>query len=96
MTSPPPPDPGYEGTVFLQWLKKRGAMRKKYDCERKCRENGFTAKEFVHRMGKDQVRLARTRNGEEVVKLMDRVWADQWMIHHGLEVPHHRHWESMK
>jgi len=96
MASPPPPDPGYEGTVFLQWLKKRGALRKQSDCEKKCQENGFTAKEFVHRVGIGYVQLARTRDGERVVKLMDRRWADRWMIHYGLEVPHHRHWKPMK
>lgn len=96
--TPEGPDPGHGGAVFLGWLKKRSGIRKVSHCESKCKENGFTAKEFIQSVGEDHVLLARTSGGEKVIKLQEnkRVWADQWMAHYGIEVPHHRHWVSWK
>lgn len=90
------PDPEHEGAVFLAWLKKRGGMRSEKDCKRKCQENGFTAKEFINKVGEDHIRLYRRSGGGKVIKLMNKVWADQWMIYYGKEVPHHRHWIHWK
>ncbi len=81
-----------EGAVFPGWLKKRGALRKAKDCERKCQENGFTAKEFIKRVGVENIRIAQTGNGNKVIKVVNLVWADQWMTYYDVEVPHHRHW----
>lgn len=92
---PKGPDPRLEGAIFLGWLKKRGAMRKVKDCERKCQENGFTAKDFIKQVGIQNVCIGQTGNGNKVIKLVDTVWADQWMTYYDVEVPHHRHWKSL-
>jgi hypothetical protein len=89
------PDPGLDGALFLGWLKKRGAIRKKKDCERKCQENGFTARDFIKRMGIERIRIGETGNGNGVIKLVDTPWADQWMTYYDVEVPHHRHWKRL-
>jgi len=89
------PDPGLNGAIFLGWLKKRGAIRKIKDCELKCKENGFTAKEFIKLMGDERIRIGETGNGNKVIKLMDKPWADQWMTYYDVEVPHHRHWINL-
>jgi len=89
---PAGPDPGFEGAVFLGWLKKRSGIRDAAHCKAKCKENGFTAEEFIDRVGEDYVLLGRRPGGNTVIKLEDKVWADQWMIHYNIEVPHHRHW----
>ena len=96
LPTPDGPDPEVKGAIFLGWLKKRGGMRKVQDCQRKCRENGFEAKEFVDTMGQDYIRLYRTGRGDKVIKLEKLVWADQWMTYYDLEVPHHRHWTKLK
>ena len=70
-SDPDGPDPGLGGAIFLGWLKKRAGMRKVSHCERKCKENGFTAKEFVQRVGEDHVQLGRTRGGEKIIKLQE-------------------------
>ncbi|HDR73597.1 MAG TPA: hypothetical protein ENN85_06770 [Methanoculleus sp.] len=92
---PDGPDPGFEGAAFLGWLKKRSGMRDVSHCEVKCKENGFTAKEFINRVGEDYVRLGRRPGGGKVIKLEKKVWADQWMSYYDLEVPHHRHWKRL-
>lgn len=92
---PKGPDPSFEGAVFLGWLKKRGGVRKAKDCERKCQENGFTAKDFIKQVGEEKVLIGLTGNGNKVIKLVDTIWADQWMTYYDLEVPHHRHWKPL-
>lgn len=92
---PKGPDPGFEGAAFLGWLKKRGAIRGKKECERRCQEFSFTAKEFIAQVGVDYILIAKAGNGNTVVKLVDKVWADQWMTYYDLEVPHHSHWKSL-
>ncbi len=96
LPQPEGPDPGERGAVFLGWLKKRGGMRRVQDCERKCAENGFGAKDFVAGMGTAYIGVYRAGGGDRVIKLEDTVWADQWMIYYDLEVPHHRHWVRLK
>ncbi len=96
LPAPDGPDPEERGTTFLGWLKKRGGMRRIQDCQRKCRENGFEAREFIDAMGQERICLYRARGGEKVIKLEDLVWADQWMTYYDLEVPHHRHWIRLK
>lgn len=88
---PSGPDPKENGAIFLGWLKKRGGLRGVVDCERKCKENGFEAKWFIKDMGEERIALYLSR-GNKVIVLKDKVWADQWMMHYDLEVPHHRHW----
>ncbi|HOJ97209.1 MAG TPA: hypothetical protein PK024_10295 [Methanospirillum sp.] len=88
---PKGPDPKEKGAVFLGWLKKRGGLRSAADCRRKCTENGFEAKWFIKEMGEERIALYFSR-GNKVIVLKDMVWADQWMMHYNLEVPHHRHW----
>jgi len=92
---PAGPDPGLDGAVFLGWLKKRGSLRKVKDCERKCMENGFSAKEFIKKVGQEKIRFAMTGNGNKVIQLVEKPWADQWMIYYDVEVPHHRHWTHL-
>jgi len=60
------------------------------------RESGFDAKEFVKRMGPDYLVLGRTSDGDPALYLPDLPWADRWMSHYDLEVPHHRHWQKLK
>lgn len=96
LPTPEEPDPEEGGTIFLGWLKKRGGMRKVQDCQRKCRENGFGAKEFVDSMGPEYIRLYRTSGGDKVIRLENLVWADQWMTYYDLKLPHHRHWTKLK
>lgn len=96
LPAPEGPDPEEKGAIFLGWLKNRGGMRKVQDCQRKCRENGFGAKEFVDSMGPEYIRLYRATGGDKVIRLENFVWADQWMTHYDLEVPHHRHWTKLK
>lgn len=52
---------------------------------------GFDAKRFIKDMGEERIALYLSR-GNKVIVLKDKVWADQWMMHYDLEVPHHRHW----
>ena len=94
ITIPKNPDPERDGASFLGWLKKRGAMRGLQECERRCQEFGFTAKYFVKRIGVEKIQIAQTGNGNKILKLVDTVWADQWMTFYDLEVPHHRHWKK--
>lgn len=94
-TYPKGQNPGFEGAVFLGWLKKRGALREVKDCERKCLENGFTAKEFIKQVGQEKIRIGETGNGNKVIVLVDKPWADQWMTYYDVEVPHHRHWKKL-
>lgn len=95
ITFPESPDPGFDGASFLSWLKKRGAMRRLQECERRCQEYEFTAKDFVKKIGVEKIQIAQTGNGNKVLKLVDKVWADQWMIFYDQEVPHHRHWRKL-
>ncbi len=81
--------------IFLGWLKKRGAIRRISDCERKCEENGFTAKVFIKQMGVERIRIGEMGNGKKVIKLVDTPWADRWMTYYDVEVPHHRHWKKL-
>ena len=92
---PDGPDPGINGAIFLGWLKKRGSIIKTQDCERKCEENGFTANEFIRQMGQEYILIGKTGNGNKVIKLVDKPWADQWMTYYDVEVPHHRHWTNL-
>jgi hypothetical protein len=92
---PKGPDPGFNGAAFLGWLKKRGGIRREKDCERKCQENGFTAKAFIKQVGVEYIRIGQTGNGNKVIRLVNKVWADQWMTYYDVEVPHHRHWTHL-
>ena len=42
-SSPDNPDPGFEGCIFIQWMKKRGGIRRFGECRLKARECGFDA-----------------------------------------------------
>ncbi|MCQ1537854.1 hypothetical protein FTO68_02480 [Methanocalculus taiwanensis] len=92
---PEGPDPGLAGAIFPGWLKKRGAIRRISDCERKCEKNGFTAKAFIKSMGVERIRIGEMGNGRKVIKLVDTPWADRWMTYYDVEVPHHRHWKKI-
>jgi hypothetical protein len=93
---PEGPDPGFDGCVFIQWLKKRGGTRSLRECFLKTRESGFDAETFIRNIGNEFIRSGLTRAGERVIRLMDLSWADQWMIRYDLEIPHHRHWKRLK
>ena len=54
---PDGPDPGFEGCVFIQWMKKRGGIRRFGECRLKARECGFDADGYgVHLDRKDRRR----------------------------------------
>jgi len=93
---PSGPDPKEEGAIFLGWLKKRGAIRNVKDCERRCQESTFHAKTFVREIGSEYIGLYSIGREGKVIKLEDKVWADNWMIYYGVEVPHHRHTMKLK
>jgi hypothetical protein len=83
------PDPGYKGTRFIAWLKKRGAVQRLSKCMIKWSREGLDIERTVNRMGTANIDIYRSSGGEKVVVLKNKVWADQWMIHYGLEIPHH-------
>ena len=89
-------DPGFEGCIFIQWMKKRGGIRRSGECRLKARECGFDADWFVKEMGMEFIATGRTGDGKKVIYLVDLPWADRWMIFYDLEVPHHRHWKKWK
>jgi hypothetical protein len=86
---PPQPDPGYDATRFIAWIKKRGAVRRLCKCVQKWQPDGLDIELIIKRLGPSNISIFRTSGGEKVVGLIDKVWADQWMTHYGLEVPHH-------
>ncbi len=87
--TPTPPDPSYKVTEFLSWLKKRGAIRKLNECKKKWENEGLNIESITKEL--NPFICIYTYKGEKVVSLENKVWADQWMSHHNLEVPHHRH-----
>ena len=83
------PDPGYRATRFIAWLKKRGAVQRLSKCIVKWSREGLDIERTVNRMGTANIDIYRSSGGEKVVVLKNKVWADQWMIRYGLEIPHH-------
>lgn len=96
MKSSEDPDPGYEGCTFLQWIKKRGNVRSFRECNLKTQEIGFEITDFIRRMHPKYIGIFRARDGERVIALNDLPWADRWMRHYDLEIPHHSHWKRLK
>ncbi len=93
-SAPVPPDPTFQVTEFLQWLKKRGAMRKLSECVEKWEIEGLNIETIIKTL---QPYLCIYRyKGEKVVKLENKPWADQWMSYYNLEVPHHRHMKGIE
>lgn len=92
--SPIAPDPTYEVTKFLAWLKKRGAVRKLNECKNKWENEGLDIENIIKLLSPC---LCKYRyKSDVVVKLENKVWADQWMSHYDLEVPHHRHKKALE
>ncbi|MBU4373727.1 MAG: D-lyxose/D-mannose family sugar isomerase [Euryarchaeota archaeon] len=89
-----PPNPTFHVTEFIQWLKKRGAIRKLKECKKKWESEGLNIESIVEEL-KPYLCIARFR-GEKVVKLENKPWADQLMSRHNLEVPHHSHWKKLE
>lgn len=97
MNSPPLPDgidPGKDGAKFLAWLKKRGARQPVWRCRKRCPITGFDPTGFVKSLDTAHIEIP-TVNGEKWIVLNNLVWADQWMVYYGEEVPHHRHWHRI-
>ncbi len=92
--SPKAPDPTYEVTMFLSWLKKRGAVRKLNECKKKWENEGLNIEIIIKLLNPYLCKY--TYKSEVVVKLEDKVWADQWMSHYCLEVPHHRQKKALE
>jgi hypothetical protein len=91
-TLPEGPDPGNERVRYLAWLKKRGAVVLFRKCKIKWRDDGKEVAKFVKEIGLPYISIQIDgRNGEKVVCLKDKVWADNWMIWYEEEIPHHRH-----
>lgn len=83
------PDPGNEDILFFAWIKKRGTVCDLRKCELKWSRKGLDVQDLVARYGAPIISIRMSGKGEEVVWLEDKVWADQWMIFHRREVPHH-------
>lgn len=92
--TPLPPDPTYDVTKFLSWLKKLGAMWKLNECKKKWESEGLNI-ESVIRTLRPYLCIYRYK-GEKVVRLVNTVWADQWMSRYNLEIPHHRQWKKLE
>lgn len=58
-------------------------------CIFKWSQEGLDIEQVIKRMGTLNIDIYRSSGGEKVVVLRNKVWADQWMIHYGLEIPHH-------
>lgn len=92
--TPIPSDPTFKVTEFLQWLKKRGAIRRLSECVKKWEVEGLNIESVIKTL---QPCICIYRyNGEKVVKLENKPWADQWMSYYNLEVPHHRHMKKIE
>jgi hypothetical protein len=89
------PDPGKKGAQFLGWLRKLGYYWTLDKCKDYCDSIGLDLERFVDKMGKDRIKIARTRNGDVVVALLDRVWSGKWARKYGYELPHHRHKKTL-
>lgn len=85
---PERPDPGYDGTRFLGWLKRHGRAKSLDTCMKKLREIGLDLDTAAVGWGSDRVCRARCR-GEAYIWLVDADWADAWARHYDIEVPHH-------
>jgi hypothetical protein len=90
------PDPGQKIICLIGWLKKRGGVRKVSQCNEKLKQEGINIEDEIERIGTDFIRIYRTSGGEKVVRLENMPWADQWLLHYGMEVPHHSQFEKTK
>lgn len=84
---PEPPDPGHQLVRFLAWLKKRGAVKSLAHCKKKWKD--LDVEGISKRLGPARMAVYASSRGDKVLVLEDTVWADQWMVHYGEEVPHH-------
>ncbi len=95
-TLPDGPDPGMENVRYLAWLKKRGAVVSIQKCKTKWKGGEKEVAGFVKQIGLPYISIqVDGRNGEKVVRLNDKVWADNWMIWYDEEIPHHRQWHNL-
>ena len=94
--TPMPPDPMYEFTEFIAYLKKRGALWELSDCELDWNREGFDIKTIILSFDPGRIGIYRSKGGKKVVLLKDKKWADQWMIYYDIEVPHHGQWKKLK
>ena len=85
----PAPEPGRGPAGFLAWLKKRGSEQDLSFCVKVWARRGVQIEEEVRRWGIPNIRICRTGRGDKVVLLVNKVWADRWLIHYGTELPHH-------
>lgn len=92
--TPLPPDPTFQVTEFLSWLKKRGAIRKLNECKIKWESEGLDIERIIRELN-PHICIYRYKS-EKVVKLENKPWADQWMMHYNLEVPHHGQTKEME
>jgi hypothetical protein len=90
---PPAPDPGIRTAAFIAWLKKRGAVWPLAGCTFAWARKGVDVEEEARRLGITKIRICRTGGGQKAVFLPDKVWADRWLRHYGLELPHHSHFQ---
>jgi len=65
------------------------------ECNKKWELEGLNIESIIKELGPQYLGIYRYR-GEKVVKLENKVWADQWMSYYDLEVPHHRHKKRME
>ncbi len=94
IATPPLPDPTYEVTKFLSWLRKLGGMRSFNQCKKKCESLGLDIDSVIRTLNPHL--CAYRYKGEKVVRLENTVWACQWAIYYNLEIPHHRHWKRLE
>lgn len=89
-----PPNPTFHVTEFIQWLKKRGAVRRLKECKKKWESEGLNIETIVEEL--NPYLCVYRYKGEKVIKLENKPWADQLMSRCNLEVPHHSQWKKLE
>jgi hypothetical protein len=92
-TGPLAPDPGIRTAAFIAWLKKRGAVWPLPGCIFAWARKGIDVEGEARRLGIPKICICRTSRGGKAVFLVDKAWADRWLRHYGLELPHHSHFK---
>jgi len=97
---PDPPDVTFDEAQILAYLKKRDCICDKLECETYCFCNDIKVnlKSFQKKMGIDKIGIYRAESSvsKYVIYIGDPKWADAWAYYYDIEIPHHRHYKSIK
>jgi hypothetical protein len=91
-----PDEPSLEVVRFLAWLKKRGASARLMYCTKKWEPKGIDIRKICRGCVRGMMHVQNDPStGEKWVVLDDLVRADNLMMEHGEEVPHHGQWMEL-